>query len=110
MAKTLAIPLGEIRAGDVSIAGGKGANLGELIAAGFAVPDGYVLTTDAYRAAARAAKVDPSAPSEAGDRLRGVRVPRAIATAATALPALMLMAWLQRRGHFAPLDAERNGA
>jgi PAT family beta-lactamase induction signal transducer AmpG len=32
-----------------------------------------------------------------------------IATAASALPALALMAWLQRRGHFAPLDAERNG-
>jgi MFS transporter, PAT family, beta-lactamase induction signal transducer AmpG len=32
-----------------------------------------------------------------------------IATAATALPALVLMAWLQRQGHFAPLDAERNG-
>jgi PAT family beta-lactamase induction signal transducer AmpG len=31
-----------------------------------------------------------------------------IATAATALPALALMAWLQRRGHFAPLDVERN--
>jgi PAT family beta-lactamase induction signal transducer AmpG len=32
-----------------------------------------------------------------------------IATAAAALPALALMAWLQQRGHFAPLDAERNG-
>jgi PAT family beta-lactamase induction signal transducer AmpG len=32
-----------------------------------------------------------------------------IATAASALPALALMVWLQRRGHFAPLDAERNG-
>ncbi len=32
-----------------------------------------------------------------------------IATAAAALPALALMAWLQRHGHFAPLDAERNG-
>ena len=32
-----------------------------------------------------------------------------IATAAAALPGLVLMAWLQRRGHFAPLDTERNG-
>jgi MFS transporter, PAT family, beta-lactamase induction signal transducer AmpG len=32
-----------------------------------------------------------------------------VTTAAAALPALGLMAWLQRRGHFAPLDAERNG-
>jgi PAT family beta-lactamase induction signal transducer AmpG len=33
-----------------------------------------------------------------------------VATAAAALPALALMAWLQRRGHFKPLDAERNGS
>jgi PAT family beta-lactamase induction signal transducer AmpG len=32
-----------------------------------------------------------------------------IATAASALPALALMAWLQRRRHFAPLDVKRNG-
>ena len=32
-----------------------------------------------------------------------------LGTALAALPALALMAWLQRRGHFAPLDAERNG-
>jgi PAT family beta-lactamase induction signal transducer AmpG len=32
-----------------------------------------------------------------------------ILTAAAALPAVALMAWLQRRGHFAPLDGERNG-
>ncbi len=32
-----------------------------------------------------------------------------VATALAALPALALMACLQQRGHFAPLDAERNG-
>jgi PAT family beta-lactamase induction signal transducer AmpG len=31
-----------------------------------------------------------------------------VATTLAALPALALMAWLQGRGHFAPLDAERN--
>ena len=35
---------------DVAIAGGKGANLGELIRAGLPVPTGFVLTTEAYRA------------------------------------------------------------
>ena len=35
-------------AGDVQRAGGKGANLGELIRAGYRVPDGFVITTDAY--------------------------------------------------------------
>jgi rifampicin phosphotransferase len=36
---------------DVSSAGGKGANLGELVRAGLPVPDGFVITTAAYGAA-----------------------------------------------------------
>jgi len=32
-----------------------------------------------------------------------------IATTVVALPSLALLAWLQRRGHFEPLDMERNG-
>jgi PAT family beta-lactamase induction signal transducer AmpG len=31
-----------------------------------------------------------------------------VATAAAAIPSLALLAWLQRRGHFAPLDVERS--
>jgi phosphohistidine swiveling domain-containing protein len=38
---------------DVSSAGGKGANLGELVRAGLPVPDGFVITTAAYAAAVR---------------------------------------------------------
>src|SRR5450759_2725133 len=34
--------------GDALIAGGKGANLGELTRAGFPVPPGFVVTADAY--------------------------------------------------------------
>ena len=33
---------------DLSVAGGKGANLGELVRAGFPVPRGFVITTAAY--------------------------------------------------------------
>jgi rifampicin phosphotransferase len=33
---------------DLDWAGGKGANLGELVKAGFLVPNGFVVTTDAY--------------------------------------------------------------
>lgn len=36
---------------DVALVGGKAANLGELIRAGFDVPDGFVVTTAAFRAA-----------------------------------------------------------
>jgi len=33
---------------DVSLAGGKGASLGEMTQAGFAVPPGFVVLTDAF--------------------------------------------------------------
>jgi pyruvate,water dikinase len=75
-------PLAAIRAPDGPIAGGKGANLGELVAAGFAVPDGFVLTTDAYQQAAEAAGVDPGRPDDAGERLRTADLLPAIADAA----------------------------
>ena len=83
MVERLTIPLSTLRASDIGVAGGKAANLGELIAAGFAVPDGFVLTTTAYAAAARAAKIDPSRPDDAADRLRATAVPPVVATAAT---------------------------
>ncbi|WP_251045082.1 PEP/pyruvate-binding domain-containing protein [Arthrobacter sp. ISL-5] len=38
----------QVGRGDVGMAGGKGANLGELAQAGFPVPPGFVLTTAAY--------------------------------------------------------------
>jgi pyruvate,water dikinase len=40
----------DLDSNDIALAGGKGANLGEMTAAGFPVPPGFVLTTDAYRA------------------------------------------------------------
>ncbi|MFD9890886.1 phosphoenolpyruvate synthase [Amycolatopsis sp. NPDC059027] len=43
--------LAGIRASDAESAGGKGANLGELIAAGFDVPGGFVIPREAYWAA-----------------------------------------------------------
>jgi phosphohistidine swiveling domain-containing protein len=40
--------IGAVRRDDVELAGGKGANLGELMQAGFPVPDGFIVSTDAY--------------------------------------------------------------
>jgi rifampicin phosphotransferase len=40
----------ELGSGDIDQAGGKGANLGELTRAGFPVPPGFVVVTEAYRA------------------------------------------------------------
>ena len=42
------IKLSEIRSKDLDIAGGKGANLGELMQQGFPVPPGFVVPTDIY--------------------------------------------------------------
>ncbi|WP_098955928.1 phosphoenolpyruvate synthase [Pseudonocardia sp. N23] len=44
-------PLALVRAADAAQVGGKAANLGELIGAGFAVPDGFVVPAAAYLAA-----------------------------------------------------------
>ncbi len=45
------IRLDDAAATDVSVAGGKGAGLARLVALGLRVPDGFVLSTSAYRAA-----------------------------------------------------------
>ncbi len=44
----LVVPLAHFDRGGIAYAGGKGANLGELIRAGFEVPPGFVITTAAY--------------------------------------------------------------
>jgi phosphohistidine swiveling domain-containing protein len=42
------VALADFGQADLAQAGGKGANLGELVRAGLPVPDGFVVTTDAY--------------------------------------------------------------
>ena len=42
------VAISQIGAGDIDRVGGKGANLGELMSAGFAVPPGFCVTTRAY--------------------------------------------------------------
>ncbi|MQA16219.1 MAG: phosphoenolpyruvate synthase [Pseudonocardiaceae bacterium] len=44
----LVLPFEEIDAGMLALVGGKAANLGELVAAGFPVPPGRCVTTEAY--------------------------------------------------------------
>ena len=72
-------PLAQVGAADIDAVGGKAANLGELLRANFPVPDGFVLTTDAYAAAAQAARVDPGQPARAAEQLRACDVPEAVA-------------------------------
>ncbi|WFE65250.1 PEP/pyruvate-binding domain-containing protein [Micromonospora sp. WMMD714] len=49
-AQVSVLPLSEAHAGLVPLVGGKAAGLGELIRAGERVPDGFCVTTEAYRA------------------------------------------------------------
>ena len=48
-ADALVVPFAKARRTDVPTIGGKGANLGEMTAAGLPVPPGFVLTIDAYQ-------------------------------------------------------------
>lgn len=51
MTTSYVAPFEQLRVGDTEIAGGKGANLGELTAAGMPVPPGFVITAPAFLAA-----------------------------------------------------------
>lgn len=46
----LVVPLADVGRDDLDLAGGKGANLGELVRHGFPVPGGFLVTTGAYAA------------------------------------------------------------
>src|SRR3954466_6871122 len=58
--------LGDCR--DKSVAGGKAVNLGVLIRAGFPVPGGFVITTEAYRHARSYGA--PQIPESTGEEIR----------------------------------------
>lgn len=49
MKMPLVVPFSKIRKTDIPLVGGKGANLGEMISAGFPVPNGFCVTSEAYR-------------------------------------------------------------
>ena len=76
----------ELGAGDIALAGGKGANLGELVQAGLPVPPGFVLATSAYQASVAAMGLGP----ELERALAAVAEddPRSIEAASTAIRAL----------------------
>lgn len=60
------VRLDELTRNDVAIAGGKGANLGELLRAGLRVPEGFVVTAQAYLEAMEVAGVRDDLRSRAG--------------------------------------------
>ncbi|MGW6447964.1 PEP/pyruvate-binding domain-containing protein [Lentzea sp. NPDC055074] len=64
--------------------GGKAANLGELTRAGLPVPQGFCVTTDAYRAVARADELAGTTPENARRTLLETAVPQEIRAAIVA--------------------------
>jgi pyruvate,water dikinase len=72
------LPLAAVGRDDLAVAGGKGANLGELVRAGFPVPDGAVVTTDAYAAVVEHTGLAPIVTAAAEDE--GVAVRAAFAS------------------------------
>ena len=54
----LVLDLAQLSADDLTAVGGKAANLGELIRAGFDVPPGFCITTEAYRLAVQGTTVE----------------------------------------------------
>jgi len=78
----------DLRRDDTPTAGGKGANLGELAAAGFPVPPGFVVAADAYLHAMDAAGVRARLRDEAA--AADVDDPAALDAAAARLRALVV--------------------
>ncbi|HLV58615.1 MAG TPA: PEP/pyruvate-binding domain-containing protein [Natronosporangium sp.] len=75
----MVLDLSEVHGGMLAEAGGKAANLGELIRAGLPVPPGWVVTTDAYRRVAAQAGLDELI-AEGGDGLATRARERLLAT------------------------------
>jgi pyruvate,water dikinase len=74
-----------LRKGDTAIAGGKGANLGELTAAGLPVPPGFVVTAAAYLGAMDEAEVRGQLRAGFADACAHADDPGELATASDAL-------------------------
>ena len=62
----LVVDLADVSADRLAEVGGKAANLGELIRAGFDVPPGFCVTTRAYRQAVRGTTVEDGSATAAG--------------------------------------------
>src|SRR2546423_12186603 len=89
-AAALVVPLDTLDRTSLPVAGGKAANLGELIQAGFAVPTGFCVTTAAYaRVSTRAGLDTYLSELEATDRsdsARQIELATAIRTALCQAP------------------------
>ncbi|MHA6618819.1 PEP/pyruvate-binding domain-containing protein [Pseudonocardia sp. DLS-67] len=80
----LVVALKSLDAQTLPSVGGKAANLGELIAAGFPVPPGFAVTTAAYAGVAADLDLDLSHPQRAAGALAAAELPTPVAEAVRA--------------------------
>ena len=97
----------ELAASDTATAGGKGANLGELTAAGLPVPPGFVVTADAYLAAMEEGGVRDELRAAFDEARARADDPAALAGAAEALRTLVRRAGVPATLREEVLDAYR---
>lgn len=97
----------ELAASDTATAGGKGANLGELTAAGLPVPPGFVVTADAYLAAMEEGGVRDELRAAFDEARARADDPAALAGAAEALRTLVRRAGVPATLREQVLDAYR---
>jgi phosphoenolpyruvate synthase/pyruvate phosphate dikinase len=72
------IRLGELSRKDIERAGAKASNLGELVSAGFQVPDGFSLTTEAFQSFLDANSIDAE---DAAEKVEAGAIPPDVAEA-----------------------------
>lgn len=80
----LVLDLSRLTADHIAAVGGKAANLGELIRAGFDVPPGFCITTEAYRRVVRGTAVEAGTIADAAaarTAVLGAAFPEAVADA-----------------------------
>jgi len=81
----IVLPFAAIDRSSVAVAGGKAANLGELTQAGFPVPPGFCVTTQAYTLVAEEAGLEPLLAELAAARAADTTHLAAVAAAARAM-------------------------
>lgn len=78
------LPLPHVGPREIALVGGKGAGLGALIGAGFPVPDGFVVTTAAYRDFLEATGLADRPAAELHERIPQAPIPERVAAAVLA--------------------------
>ncbi|MBB5157569.1 phosphoenolpyruvate synthase [Saccharopolyspora phatthalungensis] len=95
----------ELSLAEVPVAGGKGANLGELTGAGLPVPPGFVVTADAYRVCMSQAGVEPELDRVLDEAVRVADDQDRLAETCARLQRLVHQAGLASAVHAALLEA-----